>query len=184
MIKLVLKTIKSDNEERYWCKLIKSYKKKLQKWTEKSVWYHTNCSVFCSLKKKVFLEAKKSKRCFFCNVKKDNVGVFKQKHKTAQFCFLWIKSTLCFFSLFSSDDKKDQHIFFFTSVFANSKNHHPLFRFISSKRRVGFKQRFAIPKHAYVFWELFTVLVAFFTHKMFALLCRGEMLSCDKTQFT
>ena len=35
---------------------------------------------------------------------------FKQKHKTAQF-FLWIKSTL-FFSLFSSDDKKDQHIFF------------------------------------------------------------------------
>ena len=87
---------------------------------------------------------------------------FKQKHKTAQFCFLWIKSTLCFFSLFSSDDKKDQHIFFFTSVFANSKNHHPLFRFISSKRRVSFKQRFAIPKHAYVFWELFTVLVAFF----------------------
>ena len=37
---------------------------------------------------------------------------FKQKHKTAQFCFLWIKSTLCFFSLFSSDDKKYQHIFF------------------------------------------------------------------------
>ena len=27
--------------------------------------------------------------------------------------FLWIKSTLCFFSLFSSDDKKDQHIFFY-----------------------------------------------------------------------
>ena len=51
---------------------------------------------FCSLKKKVFLEAKKSKRCFFCNVKKRQnspkkmisyVGVFKQKHKTAQFCF-------------------------------------------------------------------------------------------------
>ena len=57
----------------------------------------------------------------------------------------------------------NQHfVSFFTSVFANSKNHHPLFRFISSKRRVSFKQRFAIPKHAYVFWELFTILVAFY----------------------
>ena len=130
---------------------------------------------------------------FFCNFKKKDkirpkrwypmLVFFKQKHKTAQFCFLWIKSTLCFFSLFSSDDKKYQHIFF-TSVFANSKNHHPLFRLISSKRRVSFKQRFAIPKHAYVFWELFTVLVAFFTHKMFVLLCHGQMLSCDKTQLT
>ena len=75
---------------------------------------------------------------------------FAQKNKIF---FLWNKSTLSFFHFFlpSSDDKKDQQIF--SSL---------LFSHISSKRRVSFKQRFAIPKYAYVFWELFTVLVAFF----------------------
>ena len=122
----------------------------------------------------------KTQICFprACHLQK----CISQGFQNSTILFLWIKSTL-FFSLFSSDDKKDQHIFF-TSVFANSKNHHTLFRLISSKRRVSFKYLFAMPKHAYVFWELFTILVAFFTHKMFALLCRGEMLSCDKTQFT
>jgi len=57
---------------------------------------------------------------------------------------------------------KKINTFFFTSVFANSNNHHSLFRIISSKRRVSFKHLFAMPKHAYVFWELFTLLVAFF----------------------
>ena len=182
MIKLALKTIKSDNEERYWCKLIKSYKKKIQKWTEKSVWYHTNCSVFCSLKKKAFLEAK----LYFLQLRPKSwyriCVFFKQKHKTAQFCFCGLNQHF-FFRFFLPMIKKI-NTFFFTSVFANSKNHHTLFRLISSKRRVSFKHLFAMPKHAYVFWELFTVLVAFFTHKMFAFLCRGEMLSCDKTQFT
>ena len=148
---------------------------------------------FCSLKKKVFLEAKKSKRCFFCNFKKKTK--FAQKDDILCWCFLskntkqhnfvfcGLNQHFVFFHFFLPMIK-NINTFFFTSVFANSKNHHPLFRLISSKRRVSFKQRFAIPKHAYVFWELFTVLVAFFTHKMFVLLCHGQMLSCDKTQLT
>ena len=85
---------------------------------------------------------------------------FKQKHKTAQFCFCGLNQRFAFFHFFLPMIKKI-NTFFFTSVFTNSKNHHPLFRLISSKRRVSFKHRFAMPKHAYFFWELFTVLVAF-----------------------
>ena len=130
---------------------------------------------------------------FFCNLKKKTK--FAQKDDILCWCFL-SKNTkqhnfvFCGFNQhfvffhFFLPMIKNINTFFFTSVFANSKNHHPLFRLISSKRRVSFKQRFAIPKHAYVFWELFTVLVAFFTHKMFVLLCHGQMLSCDKTQLT
>ena len=59
---------------------------------------------------------------FFCNFKKKDkirpkrwypmLVFFKQKHKTAQFCFLWIKSTLCFFHFFLPMIKNINTFFF------------------------------------------------------------------------
>ena len=50
---------------------------------------------------------------------------FKQKHKTAQFCFCGLNQHFVFFSLFSSDDKKDQHIFFSHFCFRQLKESSP-----------------------------------------------------------
>ena len=79
--------------------------------------------------------------------------------------FLWNKSTLClfFFSVFFPDDKKDQHIFVFTSVFADVNNHH-LFSFASFFQTSHRFQSTFCHGH-YVFWELSTIWVAFLPRK-------------------
>ena len=52
--------------------------------------------------------------------------LLKQKHKTAQFCFLWIKSTLCvFFTFFFRLMIKKINTFFFHFCFRQLKESSP-----------------------------------------------------------
>ena len=110
--------------------------------------------------------------------------VFLSKNtKQHNFVFCGLNQHFVFFSLFSSDDKKDQHIFFSLLFSPTQRIITPCSGlFLPNAEQVSSS---ALPyPNTLMFSENFSQYQLLFTHKMFVLLCHGQMLSCDKTQLT